>query len=54
MMATENEVRRETISLESEKQETSEFMTLLKDMNSAEKQTIKGIMLGLRLSRATA
>ena len=54
MMATETEVKREVISLESEKQETSEFMNLLKDMNSAEKQTIKGIMLGLRLSRATA
>ena len=54
MMTMDTEVKRETISLETEKQETSEFMNLLKDMNSAEKQTIKGIMLGLRLSRQTA
>lgn len=53
-MAIDKEEKREAISLESEKQETSEFMNLLKDMNSAEKQTVKGIMLGLRLSRATA
>ena len=54
MMATETEERRETITLESEKQETTEFMNLLKSMDPAEQQTIKGIMLGLRLSRQTA
>ncbi|MDD2981724.1 MAG: hypothetical protein PHN80_17440 [Hespellia sp.] len=53
-MANTVEERKEVITLETEKEEASEFMNLLKEMNATEKSTIKGIMLGLRLSRATA
>lgn len=39
---------------ESKREEAEEFMTMLKDMDDGEVKTIKGIMLGIKLSRASA
>lgn len=39
---------------ESKCTEAEEFMTMLKDMDDGEVKTIKGIMLGIKLSRASA
>lgn len=39
---------------EDKREEAEEFMTMLKDMNDGEVKMVKGIMLGIKLSRATA
>ncbi len=41
-----------TLQAEREKRETTEFITILKTMSESEKQQIKGIMIGIQLSKA--
>lgn len=52
MMTAEMEVKR-TAQQEPEdkRREAEEFMSMLKDMSEGEVKTIKGIMLGIKLSR---
>lgn len=41
-----------TLQEEREKREATEFITALKTMSESEKQQIKGIMIGIQLSKA--
>ena len=43
-----------TLQAEREKQEVVEFITMLKTMSESEKQQIKGIMIGINLSKKCA
>lgn len=40
-----------TLQLEKEKQEVTEFITILKTLSETEKQQVKGIMIGINLSK---
>lgn len=40
-----------SLQIEKEKTEIKEFITILKTMSENEKQQIKGIMIGIQLSR---
>ena len=52
-MLTAMDERRVKMS-EDKREEAEEFMTMLKDMDDGEVKMVKGIMLGIKLSRATA
>ena len=40
-----------TLQVEKEKKETTEFIEILKTMSDREKQQVKGIMIGIKLSK---
>lgn len=40
-----------TLQAEREKRETTEFIEILKTMSESEKQQVKGIMIGIKLSK---
>lgn len=40
-----------TLQMEREKQEVTEFITILKKLSEVEKQQVKGIMIGINLSK---
>lgn len=42
-----------TLQEEREKREATEFIAMLKTMSESEKQQIKGVMIGIKLSRPT-
>ena len=48
----EKTVKATTLQAEREKREMTEFITILKTMSESEKQQIKGIMIGIQLSKA--
>lgn len=41
-----------TLQAEREKRETTEFIEMIKTMSESEKQQIKGIMIGIKLSKS--
>ena len=41
-----------TLQAEREKRETTEFIEILKTMSESEKQQVKGIMIGIKLSKS--
>lgn len=43
-----------TLQEERERTEATEFITILKTMSESEKQQIKGIMIGIQLSKGNA
>ena len=43
-----------TVKTESEKQEVVEFIELLKTMSTTEKEQLRGIMIGITLSKRCA
>lgn len=40
-----------TLQAEREKRETTEFVELLKSMSEIEKERVKGVMIGIKLSK---
>ncbi len=42
-----------TLQAEREKRETTEFIEILKTMSESERQQIKGMMIGIQLSKGT-
>ena len=42
-----------TLQAEREKRETTEFIEILKTMSESERQQIKGVMIGIQLSKGT-
>lgn len=42
-----------TLQAERERRETTEFIEILKTMSESEKQQIKGVMIGIQLSKGT-
>lgn len=42
-----------TLQTGREKRETTEFIKILKTMSDSEKQQVKGIMIGIKLSKTT-
>lgn len=40
-----------TLQAEREKRETTEFIELLKSMSEIEKERVKGVMIGIKLSK---
>lgn len=42
-----------TLQAEREKRETTEFIEILKTMSESERQQIKGVMIGIQLSKST-
>lgn len=42
-----------TLQAEREKRETTEFIEILKTMSESERQQIKGVMIGIQLSKDT-
>lgn len=51
MVAVMDEKKNELQATEDKRKETEEFMSMLRDMSEGEVKTIKGIMLGIKLSR---
>ena len=43
-----------TLQKEREERETTEFIEILKTMSESERQQIKGVMIGIQLSKGTA
>ena len=53
-MASVTEERKDLMNLETEKQEASDFMSMLKEMSPEEKESVRNIMIGIRIGRKTA
>lgn len=51
MVAVMDEKKIEQQATEDKRKETEEFMSMLREMSEGEVKTIKGIMLGIKLSR---
>lgn len=51
MVEVMDEKKIEQQATEDKRKETEEFMSMLREMSEGEVKTIKGIMLGIKLSR---
>lgn len=49
----ETKTQKLTLQAERERRETTEFIEILKTMSESEKQQIKGVMIGIQLSKGT-